>query len=398
MRLNFIKTFSLVLIVTSLTLVSGALADSSSDYAKALKKSLSVAESVQSYNIQASMVMENNVMGQADGMKLEATQTARGAMPDRLFVAIESPMFQQQLGTGSNESWFSLPAAGVCYVGKPLKLSRVLHDDGEMELTNEKLFNFFAGLGDYLFTEEMTPMGETTAENLMVGEREISCQVFQFADDSGSSSFWFDSQSGLVLKTRLVTNMVDQGVEMERILTTQVQNFSLNSKLNDSDFTFEAPEGLRVVDSLERVMNPDSMVGMPAPNVSFTDLDGKVVQLEDYRGKVVFIDFWATWCGPCRMEMPHIEKLFKEFQGNDGIAFFGASNEEKGTVTGFLKKNEYSFPIVLVKAEDARGLFKVTSIPAGFVIDAEGVIRAHMIGTQSEAQLRAAFAKAGFTE
>ncbi len=395
MRLNLIKTLSLVMMMTALT-ISGATADTASDYTKALEKSLSVAESVQSYNILSSLLMENNVKGQADGMKLEATQTARGQMPDRLFVAIDSPMFQQQLGTGAAESWFSLPAAGVCYVGKPLKLTRVLHDDGEMELTNEKLFNFYAGLGDYLFTQAMTPVGETGSEVLSIGGKDLTCQIFQFEDENGTSRFWFDPISGLVLRTKLVTNMVDQGVEMERILTTQVTSFTLDTPLSDDDFTFDTPAGLRVVDSLERVMNPDSMVGMPAPDISFTDLEGKVVQLKDYRGKVVFIDFWATWCGPCRMEMPHIEKLFKEFKGDDGIAFFGASNEEKATVTGFLKKNQYSFPIVLVKAEDARGLFNVTSIPAGFVIDAEGIIRAHMIGTQSEAQLRAAFAKAGF--
>ncbi len=396
MRLNLIKKLSLVLILVSLTISTGALADVESDYAKALKKSLSVAESVQSYDIVSSLLMENNVKGQTDGMKLEATQTAKGQMPDRLFVAIDSPMFKQQLGTGPQQSWFSMPAAGVCYVGEPLQLTHTLEDDGEMELTNEKIFNFFAGLGDYIFTEEMNPVGDAPMENLTIGGKEISCQVFQFKDENGTSRFWYDSKSGLVLKTKLVTSMVDQGVEMERVLTTEVTSFSLNTTQDDADFIFETPAGMRVVNSLERVMNPDSMVGMPAPDISFTDLDGKTIQLKDQRGKVVFIDFWATWCGPCRMEMPHIEKLFQEFKGNDKIAFFGASNEEKGTVTGFLKKNEYNFPIVLVQAEDARGKFNVTSIPAGFVIDAEGIIRAHMIGTQSEAQLRAAFAKAGF--
>ncbi len=398
MRLKQINWYTSLLMLLSFFVTSTVLADTVADYNKALKKSLSVAETVQSYNIVSKMVMENKVKDQAEGMKLEATQTARGQMPDRLYVAIESAMFQQHLGTGPIESWFSLPAAGVCYLGKPIKLSRTLKDDGDMELTNEKLFNFFAGVGDYLFTEEMTPVGETGHEKLTIEGKEIDCQIFRFEDADGFSRFWFDGDSGLVLKTRLVTSMVDQGVSMERILTTEVISFNLNEPLKDEDFTFDTPAGLRIVDSLERVMNPDSMVGLPAPEISFTDLDGKTVNLKDLRGKVVFIDFWATWCGPCRMEMPHIEKLYQEFKGNEEIAFLGASNEEKSTVTGFLKKNQYSFPIVLVKAEDAAGKFKVSSIPAGFVIDAEGIIRAHMIGTQSEAQLRAAFAKAGFSQ
>lgn len=398
MRLNLIKTFSLVILVAFIATTTPTLADTGSDYAKALKKSLKVAETIQSYSITSNLVMENKVKGQGEGMKLEATQRAMGQMPDRLLVSIDSPMFQQQLGVGPDKSWFSLPAASVCYVGGPLKLSRVLEDDGEMELTNEKLFNFFSGVGDYLFTNAMEPIGETLHEDLTIDGKAISCQVFKFADENGTSQFWFDGQSGLVLKTQLITSMVDQGVEMQRTLTTETTSFSLNESLDDALFLFEPPTGLRIVNSLERVMNPDSMVGLPAPDISFTDLNGKVVELKDLRGKVVFIDFWATWCGPCRMEMPHIEKLYQELKGSGKIAFLGASNEEKNTITGFLKKSDYNFPIVQVKAEDAQGLFKVSSIPAGFVIDAEGIIRAHMIGTQSEAQLRAAFAKAGFSQ
>jgi thiol-disulfide isomerase/thioredoxin len=398
MRLNAIDRTMILFLLGSLTLATCALADVESDYAKALEKSLKLAKAIQSYEISANLVMENNVKGQTDGMTLEATQVARGQMPDRLSLSIESPMFQQQLGCGPEMSWFSMPAAGVCYVGKPLELTRTFEDDGNMELTYDKIFNFYSGLGDFVLTEEMKPLGETVRETLTVGGTEVSCQVFGFENEDGTSQFWFDPQSGLVLKTRIVSHTLDQGMEVERILTTEVSNFALDTKIPDDKFLFEVPSGVRVVDTLERIMNPDSMVGMPAPEISFTDLDGNTIDLKDYRGKVVFIDFWATWCGPCRMEMPHIEKLFQELKGNTDLAFFGASNEDQKTVEGFLKKNKYSFPIVLVNAEDARTKFKVTSIPAGFVIDREGIIRAHMIGTQNEAQLRAAFAKGGFGE
>ena len=396
MRPNIMIKTTLFLFLITISLAGISFADASSEYADALAKGRSLAKSVQSYEILSSLVMENNVQGQGEGMKLEATQTARGQMPDRLFVSIESPMFQQQMGTGATESWFSLPAAGVCYLGKPVKLSRTLEDDGKMELTNEKIFNFYAGISDFLFTEDRNVVGEINDEVLQVNGQEIKCRVFNFKTDDGTSQFWYDDKSGLIMKARLVTTIVDQGMEVERVLVTQVNSFSLNVELEDEKFAFETPAGLRVVNSLERVMNPDSMVGLPAPDISFTGLDGEVIHLKDNRGKVVFIDFWATWCGPCRKEMPHIEKLYQEMQGNDGIVFFGASNEEKSTVTKYLSKNEYSFPIVLVAAADARNLFKVSSIPAGFVIDAEGIIRAHMIGTQSEGQLRAAFAKGGF--
>ncbi len=398
MRPNNMIKIALLLFMVTTSLTGNAFANSNNEYAEARAKGLKLAESLHSYEIYSHLVMENNVKGQTNGMKLEVSQTSRSQMPDRFLVSIESPMFQQQTGTGPVESWFSLPSAGVCYVGKPVKLSRILEDDGKMELTNAKIFNFYAGIADFLLTEDRQPVGNVIDDVVMVEGQKIKCRVFSFEDADGQSQFWYDQKSGLILKARMVTSMMDQGVEMERTLTTEVTSYSLDTELSDDKFLFEMPSGLRVVNSLERVMNPDSMVGMAAPDISFTQLDGTVISLKDYRGKVVFIDFWATWCGPCRMEMPHIEKLYQEFKNDDGLAFFGASNEEKNTVTKFLSANDYSFPIVLVAAADARNLFKVTSIPAGFVIDADGIIRAHMIGTQSENQLRAAFAKAGFGE
>jgi thiol-disulfide isomerase/thioredoxin len=110
---------------------------------------------------------------------------------------------------------------------------------------------------------------------------------------------------------------------------------------------------------------------------------------------VVFLDFWATWCGPCRMEMPHIQALHDEMKDSGEVVFIGASNEDQKTIETWLQKNPYTFKMVMVKPEDAQTKYKVTSIPAGFVIDREGMIRAHMIGAQSEMQLRTALGKAG---
>jgi len=395
MRQPIIWASTLFMLLAICAVHGPALADPAADYARAQAKSRELAQSLQSYSITSDLVMENNVKGQTDGMKLEATQKARASMPDRLKVAIESSMVNQQLGTGPSESWFLVSGAGACYVGQPVTLTRDLDSSSETELSEESLFNFYTGLGDFLFIEDRTPLGEIAHETIRVGDREVNCQVFDFATEAGSSRFWFDPAVGLILKARLASEVTDRGMVVERVLTTTVQDYQLNPVINDDVFTFTAPGGVKVVDTLERVMNPDSMVGMPAPDITFQRLDGTTLELKELRGKVVFIDFWATWCGPCKVEMPHIESLYQEFKDDPGLAIIGASNEEQGAVEGFLKKNSYNFPIVLVDNLE-RSKYKVSSIPAGFVIDKDGIIRAHMIGVQSEAQLRSAFRKGGF--
>ena len=85
-------------------------------------------------------------------------------------------------------------------------------------------------------------------------------------------------------------------------------------------------------------------------------------------GIPLLVDFWAPWCGPCRMEMPHIQALHEEMQGSGEVVFIGASNEDQKTIENWLQKNPYSFKMVMVKPEDAQTKYKVTSIPAGFAI------------------------------
>lgn len=373
------------------------------DYVKAKEKARKLADSLKSYEIEASLQMEQKPVGAPSGMKFEATQKSAARMPDRLSVAIESPMFVQTWGSGAESSWFYFAQQQVCYVGQPVELNRKL-DSGEqsMGLDENEIFNFYAGVGEYLLTSEIEVASETGSEKLTVNGGEVECQVFKFSvkdelgvENKGHGTYWFDPKSGLVLKASVTTLSEQNGMEMEGTMTSAINSFSLNEKVEDGRFAYSPPAEARVVNSFDKLMNPDSMVGETAPAISFTTFEGETVNLRDYRGKVVFLDFWATWCGPCRMEMPHIQSLHDEMKDSGEVVFLGASNEPQATIQGWLKKNPYTFDIVMVKPEDAQGKFKVTSIPAGFVIDREGTIRAHMIGAQSEDQLRAALKKGG---
>jgi len=139
-----------------------------------------------------------------------------------------------------------------------------------------------------------------------------------------------------------------------------------------------------------------NLAGTEASDFTLKDLDGKEVALKELRGTVVLLDFWASWCGPCRMELPHIEKLHREFK-DKGLVVLGVNNEPPETARAFVKKKEYTFPTLVDADRGVANRYQVTGIPAVFVIDKDGKIVAHYVGLRSEADLRAALRRAGLS-
>lgn len=104
------------------------------------------------------------------------------------------------------------------------------------------------------------------------------------------------------------------------------------------------------------------------------DLNGNMVSLSDYKSKKVFLNFWATWCPPCKAEMPDIEKLYQETKDSDLIILAVNVGEDKNTVQNFIRNNGYNFPILLdVKGEVSRK-YQVTGIPTSYFIDTAGYL------------------------
>jgi thiol-disulfide isomerase/thioredoxin len=91
----------------------------------------------------------------------------------------------------------------------------------------------------------------------------------------------------------------------------------------------------------------DAFVGRPAPDFTLKDLGGHDVQLTSLKGKVVVLDFWATWCGPCRLEIPIIERLYKQY-GKKGVAVLGVNEQESGDIVRkYVERNKISYPVLL---------------------------------------------------
>jgi peroxiredoxin len=125
-----------------------------------------------------------------------------------------------------------------------------------------------------------------------------------------------------------------------------------------------------------------TLMGKPAPEFSLPTLDNKEVKLAGQKGKVVMLDFWATWCPPCRASLPHVQKIAADEQRlKKGLVVWVIDDKEEApTVESFLKENKYTFTVPMDKGGDVLGKYLVRGIPTTVVIGRDGVIRKVFIG------------------
>ena len=120
-----------------------------------------------------------------------------------------------------------------------------------------------------------------------------------------------------------------------------------------------------------------------APDFVSENLRGGNTGLVDYKGKVVLLNFWATWCMPCREEMPGMETLWKKYK-EQGLVIAAVSVDEgsRGRIETFSKILDLSFPILLDPESKVSDLYKVSDMPTSFLIDRNGKIISHIVGTE----------------
>jgi cytochrome c-type biogenesis protein len=160
----------------------------------------------------------------------------------------------------------------------------------------------------------------------------------------------------------------------------------VSSKVEETVEIAEEP----VSDSEEEeiVDEEDTPDPIPAPDFTLVDQYGETHSLSDYKGQIIFLNFWATWCPPCREELPYIEELYREYQenGDDSVAFVGVtfpglgSEKDVEGVKAFLTENEYTFPVLMNESADLAESYYITAFPTTFIIDADGNVLGYIPG------------------
>lgn len=137
---------------------------------------------------------------------------------------------------------------------------------------------------------------------------------------------------------------------------------------------------------------PAPKKGFLAPDFTLETLEGQSIRLSDLRGQVVVLNFWATWCPPCRAEMPTLEKIAREYK-DQGVIVVGVNStiqDDPNAIPGFLAQHGITFPILLDKRGEVTRRYEIRSFPTTFFIGSDGIIRFVTIGGPiSEVTLRA---------
>ena len=249
----------------------------------------------------------------------------------------------------------------------------------------------------------------TAEEAVEVEGQKIDCYVIEARLDKialpgavdmtgGVQKVWIDKVSKLTLKQTLTASMeggpLKVPAQMNQAVTVTSQR--LEAPVPDSVFAFTPPEGSKLVAEFKGPVKANAdLTGQMAADFKLKTLAGKEISLQDLRGKFVLLNFWATWCGPCRRDLPAVEKLHQEFHRKGLVALGINSGEDSQTVSGFLATSKMSYPVVLAADSGVTQSYNVNAFPTVVLIDAEGKIVFYHVGSGGEKALRESLAKLG---
>lgn len=131
---------------------------------------------------------------------------------------------------------------------------------------------------------------------------------------------------------------------------------------------------------------PGIDIGLEAPDFEIKTLDGKTVKLSDFQGQKVMLNFWATWCPPCKAEMPDMQKFYKE--EGEHIQILAVNIDPEYDVAGFVKEMMIDFPILLDEDDEVMNAYQILTIPTTFFIDEKGIIQNKFMGAMTLKKMR----------
>ncbi|OOM10583.1 TlpA family protein disulfide reductase [Clostridium saccharobutylicum] len=176
------------------------------------------------------------------------------------------------------------------------------------------------------------------------------------------------------------------GVSILTINNFNFSNSNTDSSVNNTSNKSISSNGNTSTESTK--ISPNA-IKTKAIDFKLKDLNGQEISLSDLKGKKVFLNFWATWCPPCKAEMPEIEKLYQETKDSNLVIVAIEIGEPLDTVKQFIDNNKYNFKILLDPDQSVATKYNISSIPTSYFIDAEGNIVSKHVGGMNIDQMKA---------
>jgi cytochrome c biogenesis protein CcmG, thiol:disulfide interchange protein DsbE len=317
-------------------------------------------------------------------LRIEGVQSAR-----KLHIEYSDGFLPENVVSDGTVTWTYLPnKKAYTKVEAVTQASSAESDDFENEIqamiAYENLVPKFMHLDE--IAKDFRLDGE---QDVKTADGKVRCWVLRRTAGNETEKEWVDQQRFLVWRTE--ASMQSQG--NSRVATIALKRFDLG-KPDDGEFTFTPKAKDQLVDDLPLPNASPNLVGKPAFDFALKNVDGDETRLSDFKGKIVVLDFWATWCPPCRHELPTINRLANTLKDKD-VVFLGINDEGASTVKGFNKKHEYSFTTLEDGKRNVIKAYHANAIPNVYVIDRNGVVVKHFVGSREEPELMAAIKAAG---
>lgn len=223
------------------------------------------------------------------------------------------------------------------------------------------------------FADEIASQSVTAEGMDTVGT--VPCENYMVTYSGGQKAMWSFGVADH-LPRRVERMMTDREGNATSIVL-EVHDLDISPEISDSTYIFPSPEGASV-----EIYSAFLTVGAAAPIWTLQDRDGNTVSLEEMRGSIVILDFWATWCTPCIAVMPEIQSIFENYP-EEQVHVFGVNVWESGDPGAFMDENGFSYGLLL-EGDDVAADYKVSGIPTLYIIDQNGNITFVEVGANPE--------------
>ena len=233
-----------------------------------------------------------------------------------------------------------------------------------------------------------TLLHQATHTRLLPPEKidEQPCDRVEVTRPDGVGVFWIDQKTRVLRRFEYPTENLKKFLAGGRVedlsLVADFTSAQLGQNVDPKAFQFEVPPETKTVAAL----TPPglALLGKPSPDFFFVGLDNKPVTMKSLAGKIVVLDFWASWCQPCRESLPEMEKVYQSFKDNDKVAFFAVNIEPETVPRADLEKVfgelNVNLPMVRDPQRHSEMAFGVTDIPTTVILGPDGVIQAFDAG------------------